>query len=181
MTRVKPKQGKIPQELRKIAREEHGTARAILAGLYAGLTPEAIMQALDEPTLKQELTRQNLPFITNNRPYDKALLRKLAEILFIEVDSKFFVRRSADVFLSALKILQEAKYLPQNASHLEGLSFSEFKDAVTARGVFVGLSEIAQRAGPIEYHDPLRTNYIDSHYGKLATSILASAYITQEA
>jgi hypothetical protein len=177
---VKPKQGQIPRELRRIARTEYGTARAILAGLYAGLSPEAIMHALDETNLKQELIARKLPYITNSRASDKSLIRKLEEIMFIELDTKRFVRRSSEAYLSALSILEQAKYLPQNASHIQGFGFSEYADTVTARAVFIGLSEIAQQVAPIAYHDPLRTSYIDTHYGKLATTILATAFIPQE-
>ncbi len=180
ITKVKPKQGKIPQELRKIARGEYGTARAILAGLYTGLSREDLIQTLDESNLKQELIGRKLPYITSTRASDKFLIRKLQDVMFIELDKNRFIRRSSDAYLSALAILEEAKYLPQNASHIPGLGFSEYADTVSARAVFIGLSEIAQQVAPIEYHDPLRTKYINDHYGKQATSILATAFIPQE-
>lgn len=155
----------LPAFLRKTARQsEAGTAQAILTAVYLGFTPKNIMQALDERNLKAELTRKNRPYVTGSCKSDLQLLNDIRDALMIESGGQFFVRRSSDAYLQAVKLLESGKLLPQNALKMLGFGYAEIDDMVTARSVWVGVAEIAQKNASLEFADPARSAYIDRHF-----------------
>ncbi|MBU2459887.1 hypothetical protein KKG44_02090 [Patescibacteria group bacterium] len=177
----KTPQNSIPGFLRKTARQsETGTAQAVLTAMYLGLTPIDIMNALDEKNLKKELLSKTWPYVTRSRGSDWKLLNAIREALMVESDRQFFVRRSSDAYHQAMQLLESGRLLPSDAHKTPGFGYAEIDDMVTARSVWVGVAEIAQKNANLDFADPARTLYIDRRFSGYSTTSLATAYIPQE-
>lgn len=165
--------------LRKYTRES-GVGRALLVAAYAAVEAHTIMNALGDETLKSELKSARLPYITSNRREDWQLLNELLKAVTATVNNTRYARRTPEAYQEAVLLLENRNILPKRSIEFEGLRFTEVQDQVQAIAIFLGMTEMAQKTADPAFGDPARTKHIDQTYGKLATTILATAFFPDQ-
>lgn len=155
-------------------------ASAILTANFLKLAPEESLTIFGNKEYRERLLGAKFPkagLVSANNPDHVRMMHALYNTLTVPTTGGRVLNYDPEAYKRAVGILEVNNLVKPGAIHREPLRMVQTKDAAFARAVFASAEEKAHRLAPKELLDPVRTKYIEMHYGKHVTSELITAYV----
>ncbi|OGG08723.1 hypothetical protein A2154_01330 [Candidatus Gottesmanbacteria bacterium RBG_16_43_7] len=158
---------------------KYGVPFGILVSLYSGQEVDDIF-SIYSAEVRRKLrdivgSRAKIPSVNEQTDFAQILLLK--KRLQLEVGNTIIFNPSPDIYKASVTDILLPWLVGHSKFMQEVKKFTQSIDKATPYAVIRSLTEVAQRAAPPEFVEPVRTRYINEHFNDFASTEVITAYL----